>query len=279
MSDKKFSKSKRKFNEQGEQEVVPIDVEDSSQIIPESTSSTKKQKLSDKKANESLNNTDQLTKQILEKNPHAASYINERTVYVQGLPFTCEEADVIDFFNDVGEIKSIRLPRWHDSGKLKGYGHVEFKTENSAKKAMELSGQYLKNRYLTIERPMIPRAMAETTLQGRGTTMGTSSEPGAPKSNPTGCKTLFIRNLPYDVNEAEIREAFMVYGPIQTVRLAVWNHTNNLKGFGYVEYKREDSTEIAVKKSGSISIKGRIISVDYETGVPKKGYKGTNVKK
>jgi len=45
-------------------------------------------------------------------------YSNDRTVYVQGLPFTSTEEDIYLFFKDVGQIVSIRLPKWHDSGKV-----------------------------------------------------------------------------------------------------------------------------------------------------------------
>lgn len=42
------------------------------------------------------------------------------TVYVEGLPFTATEEDVIKFFSTCGTVRSVRLPRWHDSGKLRG---------------------------------------------------------------------------------------------------------------------------------------------------------------
>lgn len=189
-------------------------------------------------------------------------YTNDRTVYVQGLPFSATEDDVKTFFKASGEIVSIRLPKWHDSGKLKGYGHVEFKKAEGAAKALDLNGEYLQDRYLTIERPMVPRALSNPeTLE--------------PSVKPAGCRTIFIKNLPYEITEAEITEVFRVYGPIKTVRLAVWNHTGKLKGIGYIDYKREDSAETAVKKTGSIEIQGRKILADYETGAPKGSFKKT----
>eukprot|EP01040_Poterioochromonas_malhamensis_P011273 gene11273-12281_t len=203
-------------------------------------------------------------------NPDVANYVNNRTVYIQGLPFTSSDEEVRNFFREISDIKAIRLPRWHDSGKLKGYGHVEFESEESAERALELSGQYLQDRYITVEKPMIPRALSSAPSSSSKT-----SQPSTTTSErPPGCRTIFIRNLPYDVTEEEIRQEFMVYGPIVSVRLAVWNHTNNLKGFGYIEFKREDSSEIAVKKSGTIRLKGRPVAVDYETQGPKKGFKG-----
>lgn len=188
----------------------------------------------------------------------AQPFVNDRTVYIQGLPFTATEEDVRQFLSEAGTIVSMRLPKWHDSSKLRGYGHVVFEDAESAEKALEMNGLYLQERYIKVERPLVPRALAS----GSGPTV-----------KPPGCKTIFIKNLPYDVSEEEIRKDFMVYGPIAKIRLAVWNHTSNQKGFGYVDFKREESAEIAVKKSGSVVIRDRIISVDYETRAPKAGFK------
>ena len=192
--------------------------------------------------------------------PGSEGYINDKTIYIQGLPFAATEEDVRSFFKEVGEIESIRLPKWHDSGKLKGYGHVEFKRVDSATKALDLNGEYLMDRYLTIDRPMVPRAL-------------TNAEPYEPSAKPAGCRTIFIKNLPYETSEAEITEQFKVYGPIKNVRLAVWNHTGKLKGIGYIDFKREDSAETAVKKTGTIALQGRKVIVDYETGAPKGSFK------
>lgn len=190
------------------------------------------------------------------------TYNNNKTVHIQGIPFTCTEKEVTDFFKSCGEIISVRLPKWHDSGNLKGYGHIEFKSSEGATKALELSGQYLRDRYIMVDRPMTPKI-----LQEKDATSAT------PKVRPPGCRTIFIKNLPYDITEADLRTSFMVYGPILMVRLPTWGHTNNKKGIGYIEFKREDSAEIAVKKSGTLLVKDRPSIVDYETGTPKGGFK------
>jgi RNA recognition motif-containing protein len=66
---------------------------------------------------------------------------NDRTIYVEGLPYAATEQDIRDFFEPCGSIQNIRLPRWHDSGRLRGYGHVEFHNSKSVKKALELDGK------------------------------------------------------------------------------------------------------------------------------------------
>lgn len=40
---------------------------------------------------------------------------------------------------------------------------------------------------------------------------------------------MFVKNLPYDVNEDGVNEALAGCGRIASVRLAMWNHTRKLK--------------------------------------------------
>lgn len=68
------------------------------------------------------------------------SYANDKTIYIEGLPYTGTEDDVRNFFSSIGHIASIRLPIWHDSARLRGYGHVEFTDSKYADKALGLDG-------------------------------------------------------------------------------------------------------------------------------------------
>lgn len=120
----------------------------------------------------------------------------------------------------------------------------------------------MKERYLKVEKPLTPRALQDVEKKDI--------------KRPPGCKSVFVKNLPYDTNEEEIKEVMRVCGPIRAVRLANWGHTKQLKGFGYVDFQREDSAEIAVKKSGFLSVRDRILTIDFETGTPKRGFKNSN---
>lgn len=67
---------------------------------------------------------------------------NDRTVYIEGLPYDSTEEDILAFFKSCGQIHSVRLPKWHDSGRLRGYGHVQFSSLESVKLALHLDGTY-----------------------------------------------------------------------------------------------------------------------------------------
>lgn len=147
---------------------------------------------------------------------HAASidsgnvYVNNRTIYVEGLPFGSNEDEVRSFFQEScrsshGSIVSVRLPTWHDSGRLKGYGHVEFSSAEGALQAFDLDGcDYLDTgRFIKIASPKVPHAISAAAAAAASTT-------ASGKKNTVGCRTVFIKNLPYDASDAEIREVFQV---------------------------------------------------------------------
>lgn len=78
------------------------------------------------------------------------------------------------------------------------------------------------------------------------------------------------------MTEGVVKEAFRFCGKIATVRLAVWQHTQHQKGFCYVDFEQEGAAEIAVKKQGEITVGGRRVYVDYETGRPKGSYRASD---
>lgn len=198
--------------------------------------------------------------------PGSELYANESTIYLEGFPFDSTEVDIRRFFQKIGgEIISMRLPTWHDSGRLKGNGHIQFDSKETADKAIELNGNYMGKRYLKIEKPKIPTLLKQAAQDNKDV------------KKITGCKTVFVKNIPYDTTEEDMKQCFMVCGTISGIRLAVWGHTNTLKGFGYVEFHKEDAALIAVKKSGKLEINNRPLMVDYETGAPKSGFKKIKV--
>lgn len=64
-----------------------------------------------------------------------------------------------------------------------------------------------------------------------------------------------MRNLPYDVEEEQVKQALSVCGKVGQVRLAIWNHTKRKKGFGYVDFINGSSAEVAVNKQGTFKVR------------------------
>ena len=181
-----------------------------------------------------------------------------RTVYCEGLRYDEAEDDVRAFFEAHGAIKELRLPRYQDSGRLRGYGHVEYESANGAAAALKASGSSLGGRYVTIQ-PSKAKDQATWT----------------PRPRPDGCRTVFVKNLPYDIPSDALRRAFEKFGKINDVRLAVHNHTQRQKGFGYVTFVKEAAAEAAVRGQGEVTVRGRAVYVDYDApgGGPKASFR------
>ncbi len=52
--------------------------------------------------------------------------VASNTIFVGGLSFDAEEADVKAFFDEFGEIRTVRIPVHQDTGRRKGMAFVEF---------------------------------------------------------------------------------------------------------------------------------------------------------
>lgn len=159
--------------------------------------------------------------------------------------------------------------RWQDSGRLRGYGHAVFDSKASRNKAVdELNGMNLGARYLTIQAPKPPRP---------DTSMGAVEKRNA-RDQPEGCKVVFVKNLPYDASEDDIREVFQICGKILDggVRIARNYQSRQSKGFAYVEYKNPEGAYGAVQKAAKpfgMTVKGRPCFVDYDEGTIKGSFK------
>jgi len=58
-------------------------------------------------------------------------------LFVGNLSFSATEDSIWDLFAEYGDVKSVRVPTDRDSGRMKGYGYVEFFDVGTAKKAFE----------------------------------------------------------------------------------------------------------------------------------------------
>ncbi|KAJ1446566.1 hypothetical protein M885DRAFT_545966 [Pelagophyceae sp. CCMP2097] len=187
--------------------------------------------------------------------PGAAA--DSHTVYVEGLPYEVDEDEVRAAFADCGDVVDLRLPRWHDSGRARGYAHLDFANAAAAQKALSQTGTKMcRTRYLTIA------------------TANAKAAPAAPRPRPEGCRTIFVRNLPYDATEAAVKLAFEACGAVADVRLAKWGHTANAKGFGYVQFVKEPAADAAVRLP--ITVDGRLVACDFDGGKPKNSFKAAS---
>eukprot|EP00612_Vaucheria_litorea_P004556 CAMPEP_0171461838 /NCGR_PEP_ID=MMETSP0945-20130129/6122_1 /TAXON_ID=109269 /ORGANISM="Vaucheria litorea, Strain CCMP2940" /LENGTH=256 /DNA_ID=CAMNT_0011988257 /DNA_START=42 /DNA_END=810 /DNA_ORIENTATION=- len=186
---------------------------------------------------------------------------DDHTVYAQGFPFVSTDENVRKFFEKFGTIKELNAPKFHDSNRLLGYAVVTFEKAESASKAIEQNGCSFEGRYLEIEKSKkITTFFEKQTLFSK-------------KLPNSECKTIFVKNLPYDVTEQDLKSAFDKFGIITNARLAEWGHTKLKKGFGYVDFADSSSVTEAIKQQMTVRIGGRNVLVSFDEGRPKGSFK------
>ncbi len=178
-------------------------------------------------------------------------------IYIEGIPYASSEEELKALFAECGEITSLRAPRYQDSGRLRGYAHMTFSSAEAAAAALELNRTVIHGRYITV-------AYAKSRQR---------ESSGTDRSRPSGCRTLFVKNLPYTTTEEEVAKAFAQYGTVDNARLARWGHTGRLKGFGYVTFSSGAAAQAAMEDAHNITVSDRSVTMDYDTGAPKSSFK------
>jgi len=73
---------------------------------------------------------------------------------------------------------------------------------------------------------------------------------------------IYVGNLAYETTENDLKQAFEVYGKVDTARTIVDKYTNQSKGFGFVEMPDKAEAQAAISGMDGKDMGGRSIKVN-----------------
>ncbi|MDE0151715.1 MAG: RNA-binding protein [Bdellovibrionales bacterium] len=73
---------------------------------------------------------------------------------------------------------------------------------------------------------------------------------------------LYIGNLPYDVEDADIEKLFSESGTVESVSIIKDRDSGRNKGFGFVEMKSPEDASNVIEKFNGFDLKGRAMKVN-----------------
>ena len=73
---------------------------------------------------------------------------------------------------------------------------------------------------------------------------------------------IYVGNLPYNVNEDELKELFSEFGEVATVNLIKDRFSGQSKGFGFIDMPTNSEADQAIKALNHSQLKGRDIKVN-----------------
>ena len=75
-------------------------------------------------------------------------------------------------------------------------------------------------------------------------------------------KNLYVGNLPYTINEDQLRSLFAQAGEVSTVNIIVDRDSDRPRGFAFVEMSTQEAANEAIKRFNGYQLDGRNLTVN-----------------
>ena len=85
-------------------------------------------------------------------------------------------------------------------------------------------------------------------------------------------RKLYVGNLPYETEEAQLQDLFGQVGPVESVRVMRDMATGRARGFAFVEMSTEEGAQKAISELNATQLGGRSLTVNEAR--PKPEYAG-----
>ncbi len=73
---------------------------------------------------------------------------------------------------------------------------------------------------------------------------------------------IYVGNLSHEVTEEDLKEAFEVFGEVDTVKVIKDKYSGQSKGFGFVEMPAKAEAQSAIDGLNGTELKGRTLNVN-----------------
>ncbi|GBM21540.1 Polyadenylate-binding protein 3 [Araneus ventricosus] len=173
-----------------------------------------------------------------------------KKVFVKNIDPSWDDYNLVGEFERFGEILDAKVSQ--TDGQSNGYGFVRFQKHSSAKIAIEaMHNRVINNKKLVVQ-PFVYKDNVKTTADPIKEV----------EEKPIQPNNLFIKNLPKDMDENELRDLFKKFGAIQSVRVAT-DSAQKSKGYGFVCFHSEMVAAKAQKQMDGLSYKSKILEVSF----------------
>ena len=73
---------------------------------------------------------------------------------------------------------------------------------------------------------------------------------------------IYVGQLPYNVNESDLKELFSKFGDLESVNLIMDRYSGRSKGFGFIDMPNNSEADTAIKALNKSMLKGREVKVN-----------------
>ncbi|CAL1282323.1 unnamed protein product [Larinioides sclopetarius] len=173
-----------------------------------------------------------------------------KKIFVKNIDLNWDDYNLVGEFERFGEIVDAKVSQ--TDGQSNGYGFVRFQKHSSAKMAVKVMNNRVVNNKMLFVQPFTYKDNVKMTTDSMKKV----------EEKPIQPNNLFIKNLPKDMDENELRDLFKKFGAIQSVRVAT-DSAQKSKGYGFVCFHSEIMAAKAQKQMNGLSYKSKILEVSF----------------
>ncbi|KAM7217180.1 hypothetical protein V8F06_007471 [Rhypophila decipiens] len=173
---------------------------------------------------------------------------DRKTVFVQQLAARLRTKELKAFFEKAGPVFEAQIVKDRVSNRSKGVGYVEFESEESVPKALQLTGTQL------LGIPVIVQ-MTEAEKNRQVRAEASSSHP-----NQVPFHRLYVGNIHFSITEEDLRNVFSPFGELEFVQLQK-DENGRSRGYGFVQFHNAAQAKEALEKMNGFDLAGRPIRV------------------
>ena len=82
-------------------------------------------------------------------------------------------------------------------------------------------------------------------------------------------KKIYVGNMSYNTNQADLNEVFSSYGEVESVNIIEDKFTGRPKGFAFIEMSTEDAAAAAIADLNGAELDGRTLKVNEAINKPR----------
>ncbi|KAK6924755.1 RNA recognition motif domain [Dillenia turbinata] len=183
---------------------------------------------------------------FVEEEEESGPQLNEEAkVFVGNLPYEIDSQKLAEIFNEAGVVDAAEIIYNRETDRSRGFGFVTMNTVEEAEKAVEMFDRY--------------------EVEGRLLTVNKASPRGSPPPRPRRFSEpafrIYVGNLPWEVDGAQLEQLFSEHGRVVDARVVSDRKSGQSRGFGFVTMSSETELNDAIAALDGQVLSGRSIRV------------------
>ena len=162
-------------------------------------------------------------------------------LFVGGLAPHIEEECLIEFFSAFGQVVDSRIMRYRD-GKSRGFAFLRFKEQGVAEYLARIQNLSIRGKSVQVK---VALSRYESLLL----------------STDEFSRKIYIKNLPDEFNELQLKELFSSFGNIESCTISINAESGRSRRFGFVIFSSIESASNALKLNRKVMLGRNLLQI------------------